>query len=123
MNTFTDDYNEFLRTHEYKTVSVSGHDFKLSDSGSGEQTIVFLNGMDLQQAWIRLIPALEKHCRIILMKYPVDVEKNAEMAALLHDLFAKLDIPAPILFGTSDGGVLAQYYAKKYRAGLYCFPR
>lgn len=117
MNTFTDDYNEFLRTHEYKPVSVSGHEFKVSDSGSGEQTIVFLNGMDLQQAWIRLIPALEKHCRIILMKYPVDVEKNAEMAALLHDLFAKLDIPAPILFGTSDGGVLAQYYAKKYKAG------
>jgi len=117
VTTFTDDYNEFLRTHEYKTMAVSGHDFKLTDSGNGEQTIVFLNGMDLQQAWIRLIPALEKHCRIIMMKYPVEVEKNAEMADVLHELFAKLDITAPILFGTSDGGVLAQYYAKKYRAG------
>ena len=44
MRNFTDEYNEFLKTHSYKPVTVSGYDFQVIDSGSGSQTIVFLNG-------------------------------------------------------------------------------
>lgn len=117
MVTFSDDYNEFIRTHEYRDVTVSGHIFKVVDSGGGSRAVVFLNGMDIHQAWIRLFPALEGSCRVVMMKYPCEVRKNAEMVTILHELFGKLGITSPILFGTSDGGILAQLYAKKYSAG------
>lgn len=117
MRNFTDEYNEFLKTHSYKSVSVSGHDFQVIDSGSGSQTIVFLNGIDTQQEWINYVTALEKNYRVVMMKYPVEVYKNKEMIVLLHGLFDKLNITLPILCAISDGGVLGQLYAKNYKVG------
>lgn len=117
MRNFSDEYNAFLKTHSYKNVTVSGGDFQVIDAGSGEQTIVFLNGVDLPHAWINYASALEKEHRIIMMKYPVTIYKNEELAAALHELFGILGITSPILFGISDGGVLAQLYAKRYKAG------
>ncbi|MCI7500145.1 MAG: hypothetical protein SOT68_09965 [Oscillospiraceae bacterium] len=49
MRNFSDEYRDFLKTHSYKPVTVSGHEFLVIDSGSGSQTIVFLNGIDTQQ--------------------------------------------------------------------------
>lgn len=117
MRNFTDEYNEFLKTHSYKSVSVSGHDFQVIDSGSGSQTIVFLNGIDTQQEWINYMTALEKNYRVVMMKYPVEVYKNKEMIVLLHGLFDKLNITLPILCAISDGGILGQLYAKNYKVG------
>lgn len=116
MRNFTDEYNEFLKTHSYKPVTVSGYDFQVIDSGSGSQTIVFLNGIDTQQEWINYVSALEKNYRVVMMKYPVEVYKNKEMIVLLHGLFDKLNITLPIICALSDGGVLAQLYAKNYKA-------
>lgn len=115
MRNFTDEYNEFLKTHSYKPVTVSGYDFQVIDSGSGSKTIVFLNGIDTQQEWINYVSALEKNYRVVMMKYPVEVYKNKEMIVLLHELFGKLDIALPIICALSDGGVLAQLYAKNYK--------
>ena len=117
MRNFTDEYNEFLKNHSYKSVSVSGHEFQVIDSGSGSQTIVFLNGIDTQQEWINYVTALEKNYRVVMMKYPVEVYKNKEMIVLLHGLFDKLHISLPILCGISDGGILGQLYAKNYKVG------
>lgn len=115
MKTFTEEYREFLTTHEFRTVNTAGQDFEVIDSGSGGQTIVFLNGVDMYQFWKDYVSALENNYRTVMMKYPLTVWQNAEMAALLHELFIKLGIDAPILVGISDGGVLAQLYAKLYR--------
>lgn len=115
MKTFTEEYREFLTTHEFRTVNTAGQDFEVIDSGSGGQTIVFLNGVDMYQFWKDYVSALENNYRTVMMKYPLTVWKNTEMAALLHELFIKLGIDAPILVGISDGGVLAQLYAKLYR--------
>lgn len=117
MKSYIEEYGEFLKTHEFKTVNAGGQDFEVIDSGSGSSTIVMLNGVDMYQFWIHYVSALEKNYRVVMMKYPLTVWKNTEMAALLHELFVKLGIDAPILFGISDGGVLAQLYAKLYRAG------
>lgn len=117
MRAFADEYRDFLKTHSYKTVAVSGHEFQVIDSGSGSQTVVFLNGIDTQQEWINYVSALEKNYRIVMMKYPVEVYKNKEMVELLHVLFDKLHITLPIICGISDGGVLGQLYAKKYKVG------
>lgn len=113
--TFTEEYNEFLTTHGFKTVNVNGQDFEVIDSGSGGRTIVMLNGVDMYQFWIKYVSALEKDYRVVMMKYPLATWKNTEMASLLHELFIKMDIDAPILVGISDGGVLAQLYAKLYK--------
>ena len=115
MKTFTEEYREFLTTHEFRTVNAAGQDFEVIDSGSGGQTIVVLNGVDMYQFWKDYVSALENNYRTVMMKYPLTVWKNTEMAALLHELFIKLGIDAPILVGISDGGVLAQLYAKLYR--------
>lgn len=53
-----------------------------------------------------------------MMNYPVEVSKNDEMADLLHALFGKLGIEKPVLCGISDGGVLAQLYAKNTRLAV-----
>lgn len=115
MKSFTEEYNEFLADHKFTTVTAAGQDFEVIDSGSGSRTIVFLNGVDMYQFWIKYVFAFEKDYRVVMMKYPVTVWKNTEMAALLKALFTKMGIDAPILVGISDGGVLAQLYAKLYR--------
>lgn len=117
MRNFSDEYRDFLKTHSYKPVTISGHEFQVIDSGSGSQTIVFLNGIDTQQEWINYVSALEKNYRVVMMKYPVKVYKNKEMIVLLHELFDKLKITLPIICGISDGGVLGQLYAKNYKVG------
>lgn len=115
MKSFTEEYNEFLADHKFTTVTAAGQDFEVIDSGSGSRTIVFLNGVDMYQFWIKYVFAFEKDYRVVMMKYPVTVWKNTEMEALLKALFTKMGIDAPILVGISDGGVLAQLYAKLYR--------
>lgn len=117
MRKFSEDYNVFFNTHKFSKVTVLGHDFQVVDAGSGKQTVVFLNGMDIYHSWIKYVSALENDYRVIMMNYPVEVSKNDEMADLLHALFGKLGIEKPVLCGISDGGVLAQLYAKKYKVG------
>lgn len=117
MRKFSEDYNVFFNTHKFSKVTVLGHDFQVVDAGSGKQTVVFLNGMDIYHSWIKYVSALENDYRVIMMNYPVEVSKNDEMADLLHALFGKLGIEKPVLCGISDGGVLAQMYAKKYKVG------
>ena len=117
MRKFSEDYNVFFNTHKFSKVTVLGHDFQVVDAGSGKQTVVFLNGMDIYHFWIKYVSALENDYRVIMMNYPVEVSKNDEMADLLHALFGKLGIEKPVLCGISDGGVLAQLYAKKYKVG------
>lgn len=108
MKKFTEEYHEFLKTHSYKTVTVSGRDFQVIDSGSGSHTIVFLNGIDMPHTFMKYMSAFEKNYRVLMMKYPTDIYTNNEMADALHELFGKLGISSPILFGISDGGVLGQ---------------
>lgn len=115
MISFSDEYREFLRTHEYKPVTVRGQEFQVIDAGSGSPAIVFLNGMDMDESWIKYFSAFEPNYRVVMMKYPITIKKNVEMAEALHELFVTLGIDAPILSGISDGGVLAQLYAKMYR--------
>lgn len=117
MRKFSEDYNVFFNTHKFSKVTVLSHDFQVVDAGSGKQTVVFLNGMDIYHSWIKYVSALENEYRVIMMNYPVEVSKNDEMADLLHALFGKLGIEKPVLCGISDGGVLAQMYAKKYKVG------
>lgn len=117
MKTFSEEYSEFLRTHEFKAVNAAGQRFEVIDSGSGGRTIVFLNGVDMYQFWMDYVTALENDYRVVMMKYPLTIWKNSEMVKVLHELFVKLGIDAPILVGISDGGVLAQLYAKLYKAG------
>lgn len=117
MRNFADEYRDFMKTHNYQSVNVSGHEFKVIDSGNGDQTVVFFNGIDTQQEWINYVSALEKNYRVVMMKYPVEVYKNKEMVELLHGLFDKLHITLPIICGISDGGVLGQLYAKNHKVG------
>ena len=117
MRTFTEEYNEFLTTHKFTSVNAGGLEFEVIDSGSGSRAVIFLNGVDMYQFWIKYVCALEKNYRVVMMKYPLKVWKNTEMAAALKALFTKLGIDSPILVGISDGGVLAQLYAKLYMVG------
>ncbi len=52
MRNFSEDYNEFFSIHKFGKVTVLGHDFQVVDTGSGKQTVVFLNGMDIYHSWI-----------------------------------------------------------------------
>lgn len=55
MRTFTEEYNEFLTTHKFTSVNAGGLDFEIIDSGSGSRTVVFLNGVDMYQFWIKYV--------------------------------------------------------------------
>ena len=53
MRTFTEEYNEFLTTHKFTSVNAGGLEFEVIDSGSGSRAVIFLNGVDMYQFWIK----------------------------------------------------------------------
>ena len=100
MRTFTEEYNEFLTTHKFTSVNAGGLEFEVIDSGSGSRAVIFLNGVDMYQFWIKYVCTLEKNYRVVMMKYPLKVWKNTEMAVASQSAFlTKLGIDSLILVG------------------------
>lgn len=116
MRTYSEEENEFLKSHSYIEDVIDGHHLRYVLSGAeNTQAIVFMSGLEIQQMFMRYVEAFEDKYRTLIIEYPTDTKSNDEQISVIHSLLEKLDIKNPIIAGASDGGMLAQLYTRKYK--------
>ena len=112
---FQEELNEFLQSRPYREITVDGARFKYILSGeAGKQAIVFFNGLNMQEAWIRYVKAFEADYRVLMIEYPVCYRSNLALLDGIATLLAALGIDRPIIVGASDGGLLGQLYVRRF---------
>lgn len=112
---FNQDLKNFLLTHPYQKITIQGSCFRYIISGKeGNSSIVFLNGLNMQESWIKYMEYFEKDYRVLMMEYPLEPKTNNELLDLISGLLKALNITKPIIIGASDGGVLAQLYLRRF---------
>ncbi|ORX78778.1 alpha/beta-hydrolase [Anaeromyces robustus] len=113
--TFSQDLKDFLSTHSYQEITIKNAKFKYILAGKQENpSIVFLNGLNMQEAWIKYFEAFETNYRVLMMEYPITPKTNNELLDLIAELLKRLNIKKPIIIGASDGGLLAQIYVRRF---------
>lgn len=113
--TFGEELNFFEKEHPYQELNVDGATFRYVLAGEeNKPSIVLLNGLDMQEMWIKYVEAFQNEYCVLMIEYPLVLDTNQKMIKGLHDLFAELHIKRPLIMGGSDGGALAQLYAVQY---------
>ena len=116
MRTYSAEEKEFLKDHSYVEDVIDGHRLRYISSGPEKaRTIVFMNGLEIQQMFMRYVQAFEDEYRVLMIEYPTDTKSNDEQLSVINSLLEKLNIKAPIIVGASDGGMQAQLYTRKYK--------
>ena len=116
MRTYSEEEKEFLTAHSYVEDVINGHPLRYVVSGQENvQAIIFMQGLEIQQMFMRYAMALEDEYRILMIEYPTDTKNNDEQLSVIRSLQEKLNIKNPIIVGASDGGMLAQLYTRKYK--------
>ncbi len=115
MKTYPEEEKEFLKRHSYIDDVIDAHHLRYVVSGTqNERTIVFMNGLGIQQMFMRYVEAFEKEYRVLMIEYPTDTKSNDEQLSVIHGLLEKMNIREPVIAGASDGGMQAQLYTRKY---------
>lgn len=115
MNTFGEDLQLFLEKHPYKTADIGSVKYRYILTGEiGRTTVVAFNGLEMQEMWIKYAEELSNEYSFLIIEYPQELRTNAGQAKCLHALLKTLGIEKPVLCGSSDGGVHAQFYAQAY---------
>lgn len=115
MQTYSEELKEFLKNHRYIDDVIEGHSLRYVVSGEENvRTIVFMQGLEIQQMFMRYVKAFEDEYRTLIIEYPTDTKSNDEQISVIHSLIEKLNIKNPIIAGASDGGMQAQLYVRKY---------
>ena len=116
MRTYAEEEKEFLKGHSYIEDVIDGHHLRYVVSGAeNARAIVFMNGLEIQQMFMRYVEAFEDEYRVLMIEYPTDTKSNDEQLSVIHSLLEKINIKNPIVAGASDGGMQAQLYTRKYR--------
>ena len=116
VRTYSEEEKEFLKIHSYIEEVIDGHHMRYVLSGrENAHTIVFMNGLEIQQMFMRYVAAFEAEHRVLMIEYPTDTNSNDEQLSVIHNLLEKINIKNPIIVGASDGGMQAQLYTRKYR--------
>lgn len=113
--TFGEELNRFSSKYPYQKFMIDGVTVRYVLAGKKENpAIVFLNGLDMQEMWIRYVDALQDTYCALMVEYPVVWDTNQKMVEGLHALLDRLDLKKPVIIGGSDGGALAQLYTYRY---------
>ena len=113
---YAEEEKEFLKDHSYVEDVINGHRLRYVFSGVDHaQTIVFLNGLEIQQMFMRYVETFEVEYSVLMIEYPTDTKSNDEQLFVIYNLLQKLNIDMPIIVGASDGGMQAQLYTRKYK--------
>lgn len=112
---FGEELKIFNETHPYQELIVDGAQFRYVLAGEEDKpAIIFLNGLNMQEMWIRYVEALQGEYRVLMFEYPLTLNTNRKMVNGLHAFLDALEISKPVIIGASDGGALAQLYAQQY---------
>ena len=113
--TFGEELNRFSSKYPYRKMEMDGVTVRYVLAGEKENpAIVFLNGLDMQEMWIRYVDALQDTYCALMVEYPVVWDTNQKMVEGLHALIGSLGLEKPVILGGSDGGALAQLYTYRY---------
>ena len=116
VQTYSEEEKAFLTSHHYTEGVIDGHHLRYVISGpENAQAIVFFNGLEIQQMFMRYVETFEQEYRTLIIEYPTDTKRNDEQLSVIHSLLEKLNIVNPILVGASDGGMQAQLYTRRYQ--------
>ncbi len=112
---FQEEFEAYEKKHPYREFPVRGGTFRYILSGQKDRpAIVFMNGLDMQEQWLRYMTAFEKDYRVLMMEYPLSCVTADDLLDAIAALLKHLNIEKPILVGGSDGGVLAQLYVRRF---------
>jgi len=112
---FREEFEAFEREHPYRDLLVQGGRFRYILSGESDRpAIVFLNGLNMQQAWLSYMRAFEREYRVLMMEYPPSCATTDALLDAIAALLRELGIAKPILVGVSDGGLLAQLFVRRF---------
>lgn len=113
--TFGEELKIFSEKHPYQEIEVNGAKVRYVLAGKRENPpIVFLNGLDMQEMWIKYVTELQGEYWALMFEYPLAWNTNQKMVEGLHALLSELNMSKPVIIGGSDGGVLAQLYSKAH---------
>lgn len=105
MMTFGEELKIFSSKYPYHEVQIDGVPIRYVLAGRKEApAVVFLNGLDMQEMWIRYVDALQDDYCALMIEYPLAWNTNQKMMDGVHALMNKLGIVKPVLIGGSDGG-------------------
>ncbi|MGM0215864.1 alpha/beta fold hydrolase [Enterococcus sp. AZ109] len=107
--------NNFLETHEYQTIQLSNTTFHYLLCGSGNYTLVLLDGgLGTSESWFEYISYFETSYQILTFAFPSNLKTNAQQVSAIYELIDALKIQKPIFIGGSYGGLLTQLFTKQY---------
>lgn len=106
------------------TISLNGHAIYYELTGHGDQTLLLFNGITMSTAtWMLMSPQLETHYQLLRLDFlgqgqsdkpNVEYYPLAEQADIAYALLNALGLTRVHLAGLSYGGIVAQYFARRY---------
>ena len=105
---------EFRFTHKYKHLLVDGVEWEYISCGRGERTLLVLpGGLSVGESVFPFITAFENEYRIIAPSYALSLTMTGLCDGIAHILEAE-GVNQAHVFGGSYGGLVAQYFVRKY---------
>jgi len=105
---------EFRFTHKYKHLLVDGAEWEYISCGRGEQALLILpGGLSVGESVFPFITAFENEYRIIAPSYALSLTMTGLCDGIAHILEAE-GVNQAHVFGGSYGGLVAQYFVRKY---------
>lgn len=107
---------EFRHTHPYKQLIVADTKWEYISCGQGEQTLLLLPGaLSVGESTFPFISAFENEYRIIAPSYALSLSMTGLCEGISHILETE-DLNQAHVFGGSYGGLVAQYFVRRYPA-------
>lgn len=107
----------FQLGHPFQEKEIDGHVFHYLYCGREESSctlVYFVGGTGNPLGWYRHVLSMEGKYRVLLLDYPMGVDRMEPMTDLIGKLLSALHIQKAVWIGASFGGYIAQLMARKY---------
>lgn len=83
----TDKIKRFMNTHEYKTIQLSNATFNYLLCGSGNYTLVFVDGgLGTSESWFEYIEYFKSKYQILTFSFPSNLNTNSKQVFAIYEL-------------------------------------
>jgi len=107
---------EFRLSHPYKQLTIGDTKWEYISCGQGDQTLLLLPGaLSVGESMFPLISAFENEFRIIAPSYSLSLSMTGLCEGIAH-ILERESLNQAHVFGGSYGGLVAQYFVRRYPA-------